>query len=503
MKNKTLWITLVLLLAFTLSAFPCCADFAEDILSYEWQQDDVNDMDEWLSEGLPERIGITAEWYVLALSAEREYDFTSYAVALTDYIQNKSNLNPVTAQKFAMALLASGHISDFVTQTVENSFGKLGVMSEIYSLHLAANGFLPKGETMESLTQRLLSLQLADGGFAVSGEIANPDVTAMAIQALAHRKDDQSTAQAIEKALSCLCELQTENGGFIAYGVENAESTAQVILALTALGYEATDARFVKNGHTLLDALARYRCENGGFSHEIGGEANANATVQAFFAYTSLKNGSPFVLKNLDKLTYIATQTPPTEVEVSEETTLFPLWRIVALIVIWGVVIIYGILLVILKKGKVQKLLFPCVIGILLSILVFSLRLEQNPAPIKENPIGTVTLSIRCDVLTEEENRVILSQTAFVLAEGETVFDILKEATAQYQIHMEYSGSPKLAYIEGIDGLYERDHGGLSGWVYFVNGESPSISCGSYKLKDGDTIAFHYSLEQGDDIIKP
>ena len=501
MKRKILCVAVALLLTFTSAILPVSADFAEDILSYEWQQAEVTDMNTWLSESLPEGIGVTAEWYVLALSKENEYDFTAYASALTDYVQKKNYINPVTAQKMALALLASGYISDFVTQTVEDSFGALGVMSEIYSLHLAANGFLPNDETPESLTQRLLNLQLADGGFAVSGEIANPDVTAMAIQALAHRKDDPRVVQAIEKALVCLCGLQTENGGFVAYGVENAESTAQVILALTALGYDANDARFIKNGDTLLDVLARYQCANGGFSHEIGGDVNVNATVQAFLAYASLENGSPYALNNLDRLTYIETETQ-TEIQ-TEETNLFPLWRIVALAVIWAVVVIAVMILLIMKKGKPERMGLIVMIGILLSVLVFTIHLEKLSAPIKENPIGKVTLTIRCDVLTDSENRIILPPTEFMLAEGETVFDILTEATGIYKIPMEYNGTPALAYVEGIDGLYERDHGALSGWIYFVNGESPSLSCGSYKLKDGDTVSFHYSLAQGEDIPNP
>lgn len=501
MKRIFLLTTIALILAFTLGSLPISADFTNDILSYEWQQANVTDMDLWLSQSLPEQIGVTAEWYILALSQKNEYDFTAYASALTDYVQEKNYINPVTAQKFALALLASGHLSDFVTQTVENSFGKLGVMSEIYSLHLGANGFLPNGETMESLTDRLLTFQLPDGGFAVSGEIANPDVTAMAIQALAHRKDEPVTAAAIEKALTCLCGLQTENGGFISYGVENAESTAQVILALTALGYDANDARFCKNGLTLLDVLARYQRNDGSFSHEIGGSANINATVQAFLAYSSLTNGSPFVLQNLDRLTYIATENIPNE--PTEESDLFPLWRMIALAIVWLVLLFVGILLLLLKKGKSNHFLLLGVIGIFLSILLFSLRFDSPSVPIKENPIGKVTLTIRCDVLTEEENRIVLPETTFTLARGETVFDILREATTTYRISMEYNGTPKLAYIEGIDGLYEHDHGGLSGWIYYVNGESPSVSCGSYTLRDGDRISFYYSLTQGDDIPHP
>ena len=41
--------------------------------------------------------------------------------------------------------------------------------------------------------------------------------------------------------------------------------------------------------------------------------------------------------------------------------------------------------------------------------------------------------------------------------------------------------------------LYEFDYGDLSGWQYTVNGVSPSVGIGAYKLKNGDVIEFHYT----------
>ena len=65
---------------------------------------------------------------------------------------------------------------------------------------------------------------------------------------------------------------------------------------------------------------------------------------------------------------------------------------------------------------------------------------------------------------------------------------------------MEYGGTGNLIYIKGIGYLYELAHGDLSGWVYLVNEESPSVGCASYTLSDGDTIVWHYTLNQGKDI---
>jgi hypothetical protein len=54
-----------------------------------------------------------------------------------------------------------------------------------------------------------------------------------------------------------------------------------------------------------------------------------------------------------------------------------------------------------------------------------------------------------------------------------------------------------MAYIVGINGIYEMDHGDLSGWIYTVNGESVSVGCSDCELKDGDVIAWEYTLELG------
>ena len=92
----------------------------------------------------------------------------------------------------------------------------------------------------------------------MSGNAADPDMTAMAIQALANYKDDnEAVAQAIEKAVECLSNLQDENdGGFLGSDGKSSESCAQVIVALTKLGIDpSADARFVKNGHSVFDSI--------------------------------------------------------------------------------------------------------------------------------------------------------------------------------------------------------------------------------------------------------
>ncbi len=91
----------------------------------------------------------------------------------------------------------------------------------------------------------------------------------MAIQALApYYKTNETVKAAVDKALEVLSALQRNDGGFGSWGTVNSESCAQVIVALTALGIDPTaDSRFIKNGLTVLDALARFYVTGGGFRH--------------------------------------------------------------------------------------------------------------------------------------------------------------------------------------------------------------------------------------------
>lgn len=140
--------------------------------------------------------------------------------------------------------------------------------------------------TREKLIQAILDAQLTDGSWNLSANNADPDMTAMAIRALApYYKTNETVKAAVDKALEALSALQRNDGGFGSWGTVNSESCAQVIVALTALGIDpATDSRFVKNGLTVLDALASFYVTGGGFRHTAGGELDGMATEQGYYA---------------------------------------------------------------------------------------------------------------------------------------------------------------------------------------------------------------------------
>lgn len=140
--------------------------------------------------------------------------------------------------------------------------------------------------TRDKLIEYILDQQLKDGGWSLSGSSMDVDMTAAAIQALApYYNSNAKVKQAVDTALEKLSQAQNKNGGFESWGVENCESCAQVIVALTSLGIDPDkDARFVKNGKASIDALLEYGLDGGGFKHTKSGELNGMATEQAYYA---------------------------------------------------------------------------------------------------------------------------------------------------------------------------------------------------------------------------
>ena len=165
---------------------------------------------------------------------------------------------------------------------------KQGINGPIFTLiALDSHNYPTMGDvTREKLIQVILDAQLPGGGWNLSGENADTDMTAMAIQALApYYKTNEAVKAAVDKALEALSALQRNDGGFGSWGTVNSESCAQVIVALTALGIDpATDSRFVKNGSTVLGALAGFYVDGGGFKHTADGERNGMATEQGYYA---------------------------------------------------------------------------------------------------------------------------------------------------------------------------------------------------------------------------
>lgn len=173
-----------------------------------------------------------------------------------------------------------------------------GVNGPIWALIALDSAGYPMPQNPDAATQAtrqlyvdcILDKQLPDGGWSLAGTgTSEPDITGMALQALANYQDQPAVAQAIEKALACMSAQQDADGGFSSLGTDNVESCVQMVVALCELDLPIDDPRFVKEGRTMLDNLLSYRQPGGSFRHTAESGSNQMATEQGLYALAALQ----------------------------------------------------------------------------------------------------------------------------------------------------------------------------------------------------------------------
>lgn len=156
--------------------------------------------------------------------------------------------------------------------------------------------------TRDALIADILGKEIEGGGWALSGNIADPDVTAMTIQSLVPYMSRADVNAAVNRGIEKLAALQDADGGYSSSfisddgtPVKNLESSAQVVIALSAIDANLIHhEKFMKNGKTLLDELLRFQNEDGSFAHIAGEKSDAMATDQgtlALLAWSRAMNG--------------------------------------------------------------------------------------------------------------------------------------------------------------------------------------------------------------------
>lgn len=516
---------------------------AEAVLLELCRMAGADSLDEWVGSYLTPRAGEGVEWYIIALRGSHpEVELAAYAAALEAKMSRGEIRGAVARQRCALALAACGRGESAAAMAVmDETIGALGIMSYIFGLDLMNTGLTSRTHTADGVIDALLTLQLEGGGWAVMGDVADADVTAMAVQALApHRYRRADAAAAVTAAVDHLLDSMRESGTYLSYGAENPESAAQAVMALTACGIDPERDPRMAGRRTLIDGIFAFRLAGEGFSHTAGGGYNATATMQSLLALIALsrsRRGLSGIYAFEDSAEDDTSVPPPpdtddgtvtsvditTAAQIGADTTLgdaqnapapapapapqtdakLKLWIIA---VILAAAIIAAAVLFICGRRHKKNFIFIVVVAAVLSAAVLLLDIRTPEGYYADTTAGageriSVSISVRCDEAlgvaeldTLPADGVMLGAVELELTQGGTVLDALTEAARLYRLQLEYSGVGSMAYVSGIEYLYEFDGGELSGWTYRVNGQSPSVGCGGYTLADGDVIEWEYTL---------
>lgn len=319
-RAAALLLTLILLLAAAPAAAAASVGTddmraaADGIIAWKKADNGSEPGDDLINNAFLELAGTTpGDWFPIGMSRLGVTDdYDGYLAVLRQKVEKryvtKDKLSRAKAtewHRISLAVLAAGGDPTSFGKNADGSaidliadgtydrgrtapLGRQGINGWIWGL-IALDSMrypVPDGAfyTRDDLITAILSQQLCDGGFALTGSAADPDITAMAVQALAPYYNEEKSysytlkadgtareatvRQAVDAALTVLSALQLDTGDFISWGTQNVESTCQVAVALCSLGIDpASDSRFIKNGNTLIDGIMRYRHESGGFVH--------------------------------------------------------------------------------------------------------------------------------------------------------------------------------------------------------------------------------------------
>ena len=264
----------------------------------------------------PQVDAVGGEWAVIGL-ARSGFDvpdsyYQSYYKTVEQYVKEKGGVlhdkKYTEYSRVILALTAAGFdprdvagydltapLGDFERTVWQGINGPIFALIALDTLNypIPANSSAQTQATRDMYVAEILRRQLNDGGWRLAdgatestkNKPCDPDITGMALQALAKYQHKPDVKAATAKALERLSAIQGTNGGYEGWGGVNIESTIQVLVALCELDISVDDPRFIKNGNTLIDNILLYKNADGSFNHTYDGDGNSQlSSEQALYA---------------------------------------------------------------------------------------------------------------------------------------------------------------------------------------------------------------------------
>jgi hypothetical protein len=188
-------------------------------------------------------------------------------------------------------------------------------------------------------------------------------------------------------------------------------------------------------------------------------------------------------------------------------------YKVYAVIITLAIAGIVCVALAILGKKHPKNFIFVIIAAAAAIILILSVDIERpedyygGTESMVSGDFITVTVSVRCDSILDgvdgdetlddyiPKDGIILSETEISAPAGASAYDVLVLASRKYKLHIDTNSIGSVIYVSGINYIYEGDYGDLSGWMFRVDGEMPSVGCGDYTVSDGEQIEWFYTLD--------
>ena len=247
------------------------------------------------------KVGVGSEWFIIAmLRAGKNVDdaiLNEYYDALcTHVVSCTSDSKPTDLERISLSLSAMGkditnvdgvNLAELIYNSPRLSDGSNELAYALIALD--ASGIVIPSDALwsrDKIKEEILKYVTSDGGFGLSDNLStNLDMTAICIQAFTPYLADGRINTAVDGALSYL--KNSLNSDFTC--ADNPNSTAQILMALSALRIDVTDVSngFSNDSNSIISSLYSYRNPDGnGFLYEnIVNSLTTIQIMQAFDAY--------------------------------------------------------------------------------------------------------------------------------------------------------------------------------------------------------------------------
>ena len=93
----------------------------------------------------------------------------------------------------------------------------------------------------------------------------------------------------------------------------------------------------------------------------------------------------------------------------------------------------------------------------------------------------------------------LLPATEVEFTDGESVLEVLRRTAQEHAMTLDVVDG-EYPYVNAIGELAGGSAGPMSGWLFSVNGEYPSVGAADIKVQAGDAIVFSYTCDGGADL---
>jgi len=270
-----------------------------------------------------------SEWWVWGLANTNREIPASYVSSVKEKVKElEGNFRIFDLEKLIIGLSAAGEDATSVegynlVESLVNhpNLENPSINMNIYALLAVDSGqYETPAGFREAQVNTILEGELDQGGWSFFGSTPSPDITGMALTALAPYADQENVQSAITRAVDYLSHAQSETGGFdIAMnGGDASESVSSAIVGLASVGVDPIGEDFTKAGGNLVQHLLKFKQNDGGYSHLQDGSSSDMATQQALLAltaYQSFVNGGGLVYQ----FELAGEEKPPVETEQPEQ----------------------------------------------------------------------------------------------------------------------------------------------------------------------------------------